>query len=153
MTGIGPRLRQERHRLKLSQSALGAVGGVETNAQGNYENGTRWPKADYLLRLAEAGVDITYLLTGVRPPEGAAADALTTRNAAQEGQLEKASQQLRDHLHGLIDALYEMTLLIELRVTDTRDDTEKTQLNTIRTEAQALAQAMVRFIFVSSKLA
>lgn len=33
MKGIGLRLRQERTRLKLSQSALGAVGGVETNAQ------------------------------------------------------------------------------------------------------------------------
>lgn len=43
MTGIGPRLKKERLRLKLSQSALGAIGGVETNAQGNYENGVRSP--------------------------------------------------------------------------------------------------------------
>ncbi|WP_163033462.1 helix-turn-helix domain-containing protein, partial [Pseudomonas viridiflava] len=50
MTGIGPRLKRERLRLKLSQSALGAIGGVETNAQGNYENGIRSPRADYLSR-------------------------------------------------------------------------------------------------------
>lgn len=41
MTGIGPRLKRERLRLKLSQSALGAIGGVETNAQSNYESGIR----------------------------------------------------------------------------------------------------------------
>ena len=66
MKGIGLRLRQERNRLKLSQSALGAIGGVETNAQGNYEHGTRSPKADYLLRIAEAGVDLNYEIIGGR---------------------------------------------------------------------------------------
>ncbi|WP_144431011.1 helix-turn-helix domain-containing protein, partial [Pseudomonas syringae pv. coryli] len=65
MTGIGPRLRKERLRLKLSQSALGAIGGVETNAQGNYENGVRSPRADYLSSISNAGVDVAYVVTGL----------------------------------------------------------------------------------------
>lgn len=68
MTKIGQRLKQERLRLKLSQSALGTSGGVETNAQGNYESGLRFPRADYLSRVAELGVDVAYVVTGLRIP-------------------------------------------------------------------------------------
>jgi len=64
MSGIGSRLRQERERLGLSQKAFGVIGGVEANAQGKYENGDRAPKADYLSRVAERGVDVLYVLTG-----------------------------------------------------------------------------------------
>jgi transcriptional regulator with XRE-family HTH domain len=65
MNGIGKRLRQERKRLKLTQSALGAIGGVEANAQGHYESGQRLPRADYLFRVAAAGVDISRVVTGI----------------------------------------------------------------------------------------
>jgi len=68
MSGIGLRLRQERERLGLSQKAFGEVGGVEANAQGKYENGDRAPKADYLSRVAERGVDVLYVLTGAHTP-------------------------------------------------------------------------------------
>lgn len=68
MTGIGARLKKERLRLKLSQSALGAIGGVETNAQGNYENGVRSPRADYLSSVSNAGVDVAYVVTGLSSP-------------------------------------------------------------------------------------
>ena len=68
MSGIGSRLRQERERLGLSQKAFGMIGGVEANAQGKYENGDRAPKADYLSRVAERGVDVLYVLTGSPPP-------------------------------------------------------------------------------------
>jgi len=154
MTGIGPRLREERTRLKLSQSALGTLGGVETNAQGNYESGARSPKADYLLRIAEAGVDIYYVLTSVRSrPEDTIAQALTpTRGAATEEHLGKVTHQLHRNLHGLIDALYQITILIETRANNTEDEAVKTELDTFRSEAQALAQASVRLIFETSKL-
>lgn len=56
------------------------------------------------------------------------------------------------NLHALIDALYQMTLLIESRVNDTADETVKTNLDSIRSDAQALAEASVRLIFVTSKL-
>lgn len=68
MSGIGSRLRQERERLGLSQKAFGEIGGVEANAQGKYESGGRVPKADYLSRVAEKGVDILYVLTGTATP-------------------------------------------------------------------------------------
>lgn len=68
MSGIGSRLRQERERLGLSQKVFGEIGGVEANAQGKYENGSRSPKADYLSRVAKKGVDILYVLTGSPAP-------------------------------------------------------------------------------------
>jgi transcriptional regulator with XRE-family HTH domain len=154
MTGIGPRLREERTRLKLSQSALGTLGGVETNAQGNYESGARSPKADYLLRVAEAGVDIYYVLTGARsrPGDSVAQALLPTRDTSTDEHLGKVTHQLHRNLHGLIDALYQITLLIESRANDTDDESMKTELDTFRNEAQALAQASVRLIFETSKL-
>lgn len=154
MSGIGPRLREERTRLKLSQSALGTLGGVETNAQGNYESGARSPKTDYLLRIAEADVDIYYVLTGVRsrPGDTIARALLPTRDAATEDHLGKVTHQLHRNLHGLIDALYQINILIETRVNNTEDEVVKTQLDTFRSEAQALAQASVRLIFETSKL-
>lgn len=68
MTGIGPRLREERERLDMTQKAFGAKGGVEPNAQGKYESGERTPKADYLQAVAELGVDILYVVTGQHTP-------------------------------------------------------------------------------------
>nr|WP_314566372.1 helix-turn-helix transcriptional regulator [uncultured Pseudomonas sp.] len=68
MSGIGSRLRQERERLGLSQKVFGEIGGVEANAQGKYESGGRAPKADYLSRVAERGVDVLYVLTGETTP-------------------------------------------------------------------------------------
>ena len=67
-SGIGARLRQERERLGLSQKVFGEIGGVEANAQGKYESGGRAPKADYLSRVAERGVDILFVLTGSPTP-------------------------------------------------------------------------------------
>ena len=153
MTGIGPRLREERMRLKLSQSALGAIGGVETNAQGNYENGARSPKADYLLRITGAGVDINYVLTGSKPKD---IDGISISpqppDPVHSEYFAKVTNQLHRNLHGLIDALYQMALLIELRASDTQDETAKIELETVRTQAQELAQASVRLIFETSKL-
>lgn len=155
MTGMGQRLRQERHRLKLSQSAMGTLGGVETNAQGNYESGARYPKADYLLRLIDAGVDITFVMTGKRSSNVApftSGPVTPANNSGVVEHLDKVTHQLHRNLHGLIDALYQMTLLIESRVNDTSDEQVKTELDVVRSEAQALAEASVRLIFVTSKL-
>jgi transcriptional regulator with XRE-family HTH domain len=66
MSEMGDRLRQERKRLGWSQNEMGALGGVAANAQGNYESGERVPRADYLAALANAGVDVLYVLTGRR---------------------------------------------------------------------------------------
>ncbi|HEX8591117.1 helix-turn-helix transcriptional regulator [Pseudomonas sp.] len=155
MKGIGLRLRQERNRLKLSQSALGAIGGVETNAQGNYENGTRSPKADYLLLIAEAGVDLNYVMSGKRSStDGMNLASLVDPEEKQEvsPHLTKVTHQLHRNLHGLIDASLQLTQLIEVRNHDAQSTEANVQLETIRIEAQSLAKATMHLIFETSKL-
>ena len=73
---IGSRLREERERLGLSQQALGEIGGVKKLTQLNYEKGDRAPDTIYLTSVAEAGVDIVYVLTNGGP--GHATEVLTT---------------------------------------------------------------------------
>lgn len=68
MSTFYERLQEERKRLGLSQSAFGEAGGVQKRAQINYESGERSPDASYLERIAAAGVDVLYVLTGRRAP-------------------------------------------------------------------------------------
>lgn len=68
MNGIGPRLREERERLGMTQRVFGDIGGVEPNAQGKYESGERTPRVDYLAALAARGVDALYVIGGIRTP-------------------------------------------------------------------------------------
>lgn len=70
----GERLREERLRLGLSQAALGEIGGVRKQAQLNYEKGERNPDISYLSEIAKFGVDIQYIVTGVRSAEALNAD-------------------------------------------------------------------------------
>lgn len=78
MSDIGTRLKQQRKRLGLSQRELGHFGGVAANAQGRYESGERVPKADYLAAVANAGVDVLYVLIG-RRTGGAELDSIIQR--------------------------------------------------------------------------
>jgi len=66
MDNLSVRLHEERSRLRLTQEALGRIGGVRVQAQLNYEKGHRIPDAAYLAAVAEAGVDILYVVTGQR---------------------------------------------------------------------------------------
>lgn len=70
---IGDRLREERLRLGMSQTAIGEVGGVTKKTQMLYEGGERYPDAHYMAAIAAAGADVLYILTGVRdyvpPPQ------------------------------------------------------------------------------------
>jgi transcriptional regulator with XRE-family HTH domain len=76
---IGERLKEERSRLGLSQTDLGAIGGVGKTTQINYEKGDRSPDAAYLAAAAAAGVDILYVVTGQRAL--VPADSLTAEEA------------------------------------------------------------------------
>lgn len=49
-----------------TQEAFAAIGGVGRRSQTNYEANDRAPDSDYLSRLAEAGVDVAYVITGQR---------------------------------------------------------------------------------------
>ncbi|PZE12268.1 transcriptional regulator [Pseudomonas sp. 57B-090624] len=63
---LGNRLRDERIRLTLKQEDLAQVGGVNRNTQGSYERDARSPDAAYLVAVAAIGIDVMYVLTGVR---------------------------------------------------------------------------------------
>lgn len=66
--GIGERLKEERERLGFSQTEFSALAGASKNSQYNYEKGERTPDAAYLAAVAEKGVDILYIVTGVATP-------------------------------------------------------------------------------------
>ncbi|MGJ0639214.1 helix-turn-helix domain-containing protein [Xenorhabdus bovienii] len=66
MCTAGSRLREERMKFKLTQSELADIGGVHKNTQGNYENDQKSPDSKYLEKLSALGMDILYIITGVR---------------------------------------------------------------------------------------
>lgn len=66
MNIFGERLREERKKLGLNQSQFASLGGVQVRAQIHYEKNERRPDADYLIAIAAAGADVTYIITGVR---------------------------------------------------------------------------------------
>ncbi|MCH0739020.1 transcriptional regulator [Pseudomonas aeruginosa] len=66
MKSIGERLREERERHGFNQSAFGAIGGVQKQAQLRYEKGDRTPDAAYLAAVAKVGADVQYIVTGER---------------------------------------------------------------------------------------
>lgn len=66
MSDIGQRLKEERNRLGLSQGEAAKLGGASKNTQLSYESGKSSPNADYLVRLADEGFDIFYILTAQR---------------------------------------------------------------------------------------
>lgn len=74
MTSIGDRLREEREQLGFNQTAFGAIGGVQKQAQLKYEKGERFPGADYLAAVAKVGVDVQYVVTGIRCPNALSDD-------------------------------------------------------------------------------
>ena len=66
LRSIGERIRVERVFLGFSQASFAKKLGIHRNTQGNYESGERDPDATYLAGASKAGVDIGYVLTGVR---------------------------------------------------------------------------------------
>jgi transcriptional regulator with XRE-family HTH domain len=64
--GFGARLAEERKRLGLKQAEFASLVGTDVPKQSLYENDRRELRADYLARLADAKVDLVYVLTGHR---------------------------------------------------------------------------------------
>jgi transcriptional regulator with XRE-family HTH domain len=67
---FGKRLKAERQRLGLTQTAFAERGGVSKVTQGAYESDSTRPDVAYLSRLADAGVDILWITTGRRASPG-----------------------------------------------------------------------------------
>ncbi len=65
-TNVGMRLAEERKRLGYSQTEFSEAAGSGRASQVNYETGKRFPDAEYLEAAAKLGVDVQYVLTGVR---------------------------------------------------------------------------------------
>ncbi len=65
MSTFCERLKEERNRIGLNQTELGEFGGVKKQAQLKYEKGERFPDSNYLEKIAKAGVDVSYVVTGL----------------------------------------------------------------------------------------
>lgn len=66
---IAERLKSERERIGLTQTAFGALGGAGKTTVIAWERGTAHPNASFLAAIAEAGVDVCYVITGSRDYE------------------------------------------------------------------------------------
>ncbi|WP_426139664.1 helix-turn-helix domain-containing protein [Pseudomonas sp. DWP3-1-2] len=104
MEGIGTRLKSERKRLDLSQQELGAIGGIEANAQGLYERGKRFPNAGYLGAIAEAGVDVLFVITGTR--KVLAVEAVTAGDMKLLTELDGLPDDVQDDIKRLVSTLF-----------------------------------------------
>lgn len=64
--GLGTRLREERERLGWSQADFAAFAGASRKSQIRWEQDASYPDAAALAALAAKGVDVQYVITGVR---------------------------------------------------------------------------------------
>lgn len=67
---LGSRIKEERERLGLTQDAFAAIAGAKRRTLVDWEKGGTSPTAVQLSALGEAGVDVLYVVTGIRhtPP-------------------------------------------------------------------------------------
>ncbi len=86
MEEIGARLKEERIRLGMNQDEMAALAGMKRMAQLRYEKGERSPDGLFLAAAAKGGVDVQYVITGVRQGsmDAAEADLLTRYRAASK---------------------------------------------------------------------
>lgn len=102
---IGKRLKEERERLGLTQSALGDIGDVGKTTVIAWERGTAFPNALFLADIAAIGADVRYIVTGQRSGDGigesavhqavlAAVDLLSLEKKVDAGQLARAVVKL-----------------------------------------------------------
>jgi len=88
---LGVRLVEERKRLRMNQTDFGRLGAVSKGSQILYEKGEGSPTADYLCAIAGSGVDVQYVLTGVR-----SSVALTAEEQLLIRRFRESPQGLRD---------------------------------------------------------
>lgn len=66
MSKIGERLKEERLRIGLSQTAFAQKVGIHRNTQIKYESGERHPDTEYINSIGAIGVDVFYIYSGVK---------------------------------------------------------------------------------------
>lgn len=68
MSSIGERIRSERDRLGMSQPEFAKLAGTTKQTLFSWETDKTYPNAGQMAALTKAGVDVMYVLTGVRLP-------------------------------------------------------------------------------------
>ncbi|MCC8379539.1 helix-turn-helix domain-containing protein [Xenorhabdus sp. PB30.3] len=63
---IGARLKEVRSHRKLNQTEFAALIGCSRGTQAYYERDERVPDANYLAALVNLGIDVMYVLTGIK---------------------------------------------------------------------------------------
>jgi len=63
---IGVRLREERTRLGFSQADICSSCGISKRSYIHYESGDRSPDAEFLSAASKIGMDVQYVVTGIR---------------------------------------------------------------------------------------
>lgn len=96
------RLKDERERIGLNQTAFAAVGGVSRMAQINYEKGVRFPDLEYLEAIAKIGCDIQYIVIGKR-----SSAALTDDETILLEKFRSANLQLKAAVMAVLDSKIE----------------------------------------------
>ena len=92
---IGERLKEERERLRLSQPAFAAVAGTTKQTLFSWESGKTAPDGFQMAALAEAGVDVLYVLTGEYTGGTAPAPGLTAEEQTLLDYFREASRDVR----------------------------------------------------------
>lgn len=95
---LAERLKEERKRTGLTADEAAEAMEISRTTQFAYENGSTSPDCDYLLRAAEKGVDLAYVLTGIRRGDGA-------RRSEREQDLLNRYQVLPPKLQDIIESV------------------------------------------------
>lgn len=69
---ISERLKAARTSIGLKQIELAQAGGVSRATQMSYEAGTTEPTTEYLRNIQKTGIDISFVLFGIKTPESVA---------------------------------------------------------------------------------
>ncbi|MBP1317784.1 helix-turn-helix transcriptional regulator [Herbaspirillum sp. 1130] len=113
LTSFGARLREERLRLGFNQTDFAEIGGVQKDGQVKYEAGKREPGIGYIALLAQAGVDVGFLISGL----------VSTAATDDEMELLFYYRQLdtksKSSVLGLADSLRPMTKEVEVDFSST----------------------------------
>lgn len=87
---VGERLAEERKRLIKTVAGMAEECAVSKQAQINFEKGRQLPGGAYLIAAAALGVDVSYVLTGVRNPAVQAERALAPNAQESMGRKQAA---------------------------------------------------------------
>lgn len=92
LSTLGARLKEERERVGMTQVALASLTGASKSSQIGWESGRAVPNAEYLATALTLGMDVVYVLTGMRS-DAAVMDAF--RRAAEATKMASVTEAER----------------------------------------------------------